>query len=80
MRLTEPRDLPPVLRTRVEGNITRNELVRVGGGSVRFVARRVPGVDGAVWWARLDPGTPDTESTRAAVRARVLRLREQNER
>lgn len=80
VRLTEPRNLPPELRTRVEGNITRNELVRVGGGSVRFVARRVPGVDGAVWWARLEPGTPDTEATREAVRARVVRLREQGDR
>ena len=75
VRLTEPRDLPPVIRKRVEGSIVDSELAAVAGGAVRFVARRVPGRDGPAWWARLEPGTPDTEPTRAAARARVERLR-----
>jgi hypothetical protein len=75
VRLAQPRDLPPVIRKRVEENIVRSELAAVSGGAVRFVARRVPGQDGVSWWARLEPGTPDTEPTRSAARARVARLR-----
>ena len=73
--LRTPRDLPPTIRKRVEGNIVRSELLTVGGGAVRFVARRQPGRDGVTWWARLEPGTPDTEMVRSAVRARVALLR-----
>jgi hypothetical protein len=72
--LTVPRDLPPTVRKRVEANIVRTELVAVAGGAVRFVARRRPGFDGVTWWARLEPGTPDTEAVRSAVRARVAIL------
>lgn len=73
--LAKPRDLPPTVRKRVEANILRTELVTVSGGAVRFVARRQPGRDGVTWWARLEPGTPDTEDLRSAVRARVEILR-----
>jgi hypothetical protein len=75
-RLTTPRDLPPVVRKRVNLNIVKTELVSVGGGAVRFVQRRIPGADGAEWSARLEPGTPPTAETIAAVRARLARLRE----
>jgi len=75
VRLSQPRDLPPTVRKRVELNIVRTELVRVDGGAVRFVARRRPGRDGVVWWARLEPGTDDSDSLRSAVRARVEILR-----
>jgi hypothetical protein len=74
-RLTKPRDLPPTVRKRVEANIVRSELLALGGGTVRFVGRREPGRDGVTWWARLEPGTPDTEEVRAAVRARIAILR-----
>lgn len=77
--LDKPRDLPPVVRKRVEANIVRSELLSVGGGAVRFVARRVPGEDGVSWWARLEPGTPDTESVRAAISARLALLRAEAE-
>jgi hypothetical protein len=73
--LARPRDLPPVVRKRVEANIVKNELLTVGGGAVRFVARRRPGHDGLAWWARLEPSTPDTEQLRAAIRARLAILR-----
>jgi hypothetical protein len=73
--LSTPRDLPPTVRKRVEANIIRTELATVDGGAVRFVARRRPGRDGASWWARLEPGTPDSAEVRAAVRARIERLR-----
>lgn len=73
--LVMPRDLPPVVRKRVEANIVRTELVTVAGGAVRFVGRRQPGRDGVIWWARLEPGTPDSAELRAAVRARVAILR-----
>lgn len=74
-RLDQPRDLPPVVRKRVEANIVRTELLSVGGGAVRFVARRVPGHDGVLWWARIEPGTSDTEAVRAAISARLALLR-----
>lgn len=73
--LTRPRDLPPVIRKRVEANIVRSELLTIAGGAVRFVARRIPGRDGVVWWARIEPGTGDTDQVRAAVRARLALLR-----
>lgn len=73
--LATPRDLPPTVRKRVEANIVRTELVSVPGGAVRFVARKQPGRDGVTWWARLEPGTPDSENLRAAVQARVAILR-----
>lgn len=74
-RLTQPRDLPPTIRKRVEANIVRTELATVDGGAVRFVGRRQPGRDGVVWWARLEPETEDTEPVRAAIRARLEILR-----
>ncbi|MFN2562009.1 MAG: hypothetical protein ABR571_12035 [Jatrophihabitans sp.] len=70
-RLTRPRDLPPTVRKRVEGNIVQTEVAAVSGGSVRFVGRRVPGQDGIGWWAHLDGTTPDTEELRSAIRARI---------
>lgn len=74
--LVRPRDLPPTLRKRVEANIVRSELATVpGGGAVLFVGRRLPGRDGVAWWARLEPGTRDTEQVRAAIRARLAILR-----
>lgn len=74
-RLTAPRDLPTAIRKRVEQNIAKTELVTIAGGAVRFVARRRPGADGLTWWARLEPGTPDTDTVRSAIRARLAILR-----
>jgi hypothetical protein len=74
-RLTIPRDLPPTVRKRVESNIVQRELVSVPGGSVRFVARRLPGRDGVTWWAHLEAETPDTPEMRAAIAARIALLR-----
>jgi hypothetical protein len=73
--LARPRDLPPTIRKRIEANIVRTELLTVPGGAVRFVARRRPGNDGVVWWARLEPGTQDSEQVRAAIGARLAMLR-----
>lgn len=73
--LTRPRDLPPTVRKRVEANIVRSELLTFAGGAVRFVGRRQPGRDGALWWARLEPGTRDNEELRAAIAARLAILR-----
>ncbi len=73
--LTVPRDLPPTIRTRVEANIVRSELLSVPGGGVRFVSRRQPGQDGTVWWARLEPGTRATDEVLSAIRARLAILR-----
>ncbi len=75
VKLARPRDLPPTIRKRVEANIVRTELLSIGAGAVRFVARKQPGRDGVVWWARLEPGTRDTEPVRAAIGARLAILR-----
>jgi hypothetical protein len=72
--LTEPRNLPSVVRTRVENSIARSELVQVPGGSGRIVARRVPGVDGITWTARLDTGTQLTPDSVATLRHYLDRL------
>jgi hypothetical protein len=74
-RLAVPRDLPPIVRARVEANVVRSELVAIATGQVRIVARRVPGRDGLVCWARLADGTPDNAVTRADVEELVERLR-----
>ncbi len=77
--LEVPRDLPPVVRKRIESNVVRSELVGVAGGAARFVARRIPGQDGVRWWARLEDGTPDTDQVRSAVSARLAILRAEYE-
>lgn len=76
-KLSVPRDLPPVIRKRVLQNIVKTELLAIAGGGVRFVARKVPGRDGLVWWARLEPGTPDTVAARSAIHARLTILRQE---
>jgi hypothetical protein len=67
LRLVEPRNLPAVVKTRVEASIARWEQVRVPGGTARIVARRRAGTDGLIWTARLDTGTPDSPAARAAL-------------
>jgi hypothetical protein len=64
LNLTAPRNLPSVVKQRVENSIARWEQVRVPDGTARLVARRVPGKDGLRWTARLDTGTPDTMQAR----------------
>ena len=73
--LISPRDLPAVVRKRVEANIVGRELLEFDGGAVRFVARRRPGRDGVTWWAHLESGTRDTDALRSAIRARLAILR-----
>lgn len=75
IELSKARDLPHAVRKRVEANVVRSELAAVAGGAARFVARRVPGQDGVVWWARLEPGTADGVDVRAAITARLAILR-----
>jgi hypothetical protein len=77
--LEVPRDLPPVVRKRIEANVVRSEVHPVTGGAARFVARRIPGEDGVHWWARLEAGTPDTAEVRSAVSARLTILRAEHE-
>jgi hypothetical protein len=74
--LAEPRNLPSVVRTRVEASIARSELVNLPGGPARIVARRVPGVDGVTWTARFDSGTPATAVDRATLIAYLARVEE----
>jgi hypothetical protein len=73
--LSKPRDLPPTIRKRIEANVVRSELLAVGGGAARFVARRIPGQDGVTWWARLEQGAQDSPQIRSAISARLAILR-----
>jgi hypothetical protein len=76
IRLSEPRNLPTVVRTRVEASIARWEQVRVPGGTARVVARRKPGTDGLIWTARIDSGTPDTPQARTVLLDFLTRIAE----
>jgi len=73
--LATPRDLPPTVRKRVESNIVRSDVYPVPGGSARFVARRIPGRDGLMWWVRLEDGLSPDQQLRAHVQERVDALR-----
>jgi len=57
LRLAEPRDLPPEVRTRVTRSVGYSTYHPLPGGGVRVVGRRVPGRDGLSWVLRFDPGT-----------------------
>jgi hypothetical protein len=72
--LSMPRDLPVVVRKRVEANVVRSELRSVDGGVARFVARRIPGRDGVVWWVRLE-GVADSPELRSLLEAERVALR-----
>ena len=74
IELAVPRHLPAAVRTRVDTNVVHTELMPVPGGSARVVARRVPGQDGLVWWARLEAGVNDSDEVRAAVRRQIERI------
>lgn len=67
VRFSDARNLPTVVRTRVESSIGRWEQVRVPGGTGRLVGRRTAGVDGLRWTARLDTGTPNSPAAREAL-------------
>jgi hypothetical protein len=75
VQLAEPRKLPEVVRRRVEASVLRSQQVRLSAGSARVVGRRVVGVDGVSYWARLDPGTPDSTLTRVELQAVLEPLR-----
>jgi hypothetical protein len=78
VRLTEPRDLPPTVRVRVERSIgyTRHHRL-VPAGGVRVVGRRVAGRDGLSWQLVFDADTdPDDpllriQADRLVAQARV---------
>jgi hypothetical protein len=55
--VSEPGDVPQVVRTRVTRSVSFSSHHLVPGGGVRVVARRVPGVDGLSWAVRYDQGT-----------------------
>jgi hypothetical protein len=72
VRLAEPRDLPPTVRTRVERSIgyTRHHRLAPEGG-VRVVGRRVAGLDGLSWQLVFDP---DTDRNDPLLRVQADRL------
>ncbi len=74
-RLEEPRNLPLVVRQRVERSIGRWEQVRVPGGTGRIIGRHEPGVNGISWTARVDSGTPDSSEARSVLVGYLERVR-----
>lgn len=74
-RLGEPRNLPLVVRQRVERSIGRWEQVRVPGGTGRIIGRREPGVNGVIWTARVDSGTPDSPEARTVLLGYLERVK-----
>jgi len=61
--LLDPDRVPEQVRARVDRSVaasTHHPLP--GGGGVRIVARRVPGIDGLSWVARYDPGTAPADA------------------
>lgn len=72
VRLTEPRDLPPTVRLRVERSIGYSQHYRLSpAGGVRVVGRRVAGRDGLSWQLVFDA---DTDTTDPLVRVQAERL------
>lgn len=79
LAVTEPGDLPPVVRTRVTRSVSFSSHHLVPGGGVRVVGRRVPGVDGVSWAVRYDlgtdphgPGVADATAQLVAARRREV--------
>lgn len=55
--VAEPRNLPPVVQTRVTQSVAHTSRHALpGGGAVRVVARRVVGQDGLEWSLRYESG------------------------
>lgn len=55
--LADPGEIPDQVRARVTRSVAYTvHHVLVGGGGVRIVARRVPGMDGLRWAVRYDSG------------------------
>lgn len=71
----DPAKLTKIIRQRVEGSVVQTHLIRLSEGSARVVARKVGGSDGLAWWARLEPGTPDSIAVRSELSLLIERLR-----
>lgn len=71
----DPAKLTRMIRQRVEGSVAQTHLIRLGDGAARIVARKVSGTDGLAWWARLEPGTPDTVAVRDQIATLISGLR-----
>jgi hypothetical protein len=73
LTLADPDEVPERVRERVTRSVAHtvhHELP--GGGGVRVVARRVPGVDGVTWHVRFDDGTDGADDEVAAATAELV--------
>lgn len=62
--LTDPGDVPEQVRARVTRSVAYSSHHPLpGGGGVRVVGRRVPGVDGLSWHVRYDEGVSVEDPT-----------------
>jgi hypothetical protein len=78
-RLSDPGNLPAVIRKRIEGSIRKTERVSLPSGEVRVVARTVAGKDGLTWLARLEGGTVDTPELRGELSQLIVQLTQQSD-
>jgi hypothetical protein len=73
--LAEPWDVPEQVRARVTRSVAYTSHQAIpGGGGLRVVARRVPGVDGLTWMVRYDAGTDGSDADVADATAALVRL------
>lgn len=71
--LDHPGELPHTVRQRVTRSVAYTQHQPVpGGGGVRVVARRVPGVDGLSWHVRFEDGASHTDERAAAIAAGLI--------
>jgi hypothetical protein len=73
LTLAEPDEVPLRVRERVTRSVAHTAHYELpGGGGVRVVARRVPGVDGVSWHVRFDDGTDGADDEVAAATAKLV--------
>jgi hypothetical protein len=69
--LSDPDDVPAVVRKRVTQSVAFTAHFPLSSGGVRVVARRVAGVNGLVWHVRYDegadPADPEVQAVTAAM-------------
>jgi hypothetical protein len=71
--LADPGDVPVEVRTRVNRSVAHTSHHELpGGGGVRVVARRAPGVNGVAWHVRYDDGTDGSDPEVAEATAALL--------
>jgi hypothetical protein len=72
VRLTDPDDVPPQVRVRVNRSVAYTQHHALPDGGVRVVARRVTGTNGVTWQVRFDEGTDAGDPSIAEATAELV--------